>query len=72
MLIVTRKQNESVKIDLHEDTDPATTVGELFAEGPIEVAVKNIQRNQVKLGIQASSRFLILREELYAARPAKR
>lgn len=68
MLIVTRKQNESVKIDLHKDTDPATPVGELFAEGPIEVAVKNIRRNQVKLGIQASSRLLILREELYAAR----
>lgn len=71
MLIVARRCGESVKIDLQEITDPATPVGELFAEGPIEIAVKGIDRKQVKLGIQASSRLLVLREELYAAKSSK-
>ena len=71
MLILTRRNGELIKIDLHEDVDPDMPVGKLFAHGPIEIAVKKIDKSQVKIGIQASGLFLILREELYAARQNK-
>ena len=72
MLILTRRNGELIKIDLHEDVDPDMPVGKLFARGPIEIAVKKIDKAQVKIGIQASGLFLILREELYAVRQNKR
>ncbi len=34
------------------------------AEGPIEVMVMKINGAQVKLGIEADARFIILRDEL--------
>ena len=63
MLILTRKSGQVVIIDMMEDLDPQTPIGELFARGPIEVMVTDIQGTQVKLGFTADPRFLILREE---------
>jgi len=64
MLILTRKPGQVVRIDLLENLDPQTPVGELFAQGPIRIMVTAIQGGQVKLGLSADPRFLILREEL--------
>jgi len=44
-------------------------VGELFAQGAIEVMVTAVNGAQVKLGIHADPRFLILREELCVREP---
>jgi len=63
MLILTRKSGQVVIIDMMEDLDPKTPIGELFARGPIEVMVTDIQGTQVKLGFTADPRFLILRQE---------
>ena len=63
MLILTRKSGQVVIIDMMEDLDPQTPIGELFARGPIRVMVTDIQSGQIKLGFTADPRFLILREE---------
>ena len=68
MLILTRKPGEAITLALLEDTDRRTPVGELLAHGPIEVVVLDVRRGQVKLGLRADARFLILREELCRAR----
>ncbi len=70
MLILTRKSGEAVHIDLMEDLDPRTPVGELFAQGPIEIVVTGVRGEQVKLGLTADPRFRILREELRPDTPA--
>ena len=63
MLILTRKSGQVVIIDMMEDLDPKTPIGELFARGPIQIMVTDIQGTQVKLGFTADPRFLILRKE---------
>ena len=63
MLILTRKSGQVVIIDMMEDLDPKTPIGELFARGPIQIMVTDIQSTQVKLGFTADPRFLILRQE---------
>lgn len=52
MQIFTRRSGESLYIDISESVDPATPVGSLFADGPIEVEVLQSGK-QVKLGIDA-------------------
>ena len=51
MLTLTRKPEESI------------VIGE--GESRIEVTVKEIRRNQVRIGIQASENVRIFRKELY-------
>jgi len=64
MLIVTRRPGESIFIDLSESIDPDMTVGELFADGPINITILGVKGNQVRVGTDASDRLTILREEL--------
>lgn len=64
MLVLTRRLGEIVRIQLLESVDPQTPIGQLFAGGPIKVMVTGIQGTQVRLGIAADSRFLILRDEV--------
>jgi len=64
MLILTRKLGEIIRIQLAENIDPQTPVGQLFTNGPIKFMVTHIQSTQVRLGIAADPRFLILRDEL--------
>jgi sRNA-binding carbon storage regulator CsrA len=49
---------------LVEDVDPEIPARRFFADGPIEVMVTQVRGRQVKLGISADRRFLILRDEL--------
>lgn len=63
MLILTRKPGQSFKVDLG-DIDPRTPIGEVFADGPIEILVTVVKGRQVRLGIQASLGFSIMRSEL--------
>ena len=64
MLILTRKPGQIIKIQPAAELPLTTPVGALFSEGPIEIVVQRIHGQQVRLGIQAPDRFLILREEL--------
>lgn len=64
MLVLTRKLGEAIRIKPHETLDSNTPVKDLFADGPIEVVVTQIDGPQVKLGIHAHRHFVILRDEL--------
>lgn len=68
MLILTRKPGESVYIDLIEDLDPRTPIGDVFKDRRIEITVARIRGDQVKLGVRADPRLRILRAELTARR----
>ncbi|HLQ26861.1 MAG TPA: carbon storage regulator [Acidiferrobacterales bacterium] len=64
MLVLTRGVGEIIRIQLAEGVDPEIPARQLFADGPIEVVVTQVQGTHVKLGIAAGRQFLILREEL--------
>lgn len=64
MLVLTRRVGEGLRIRLAPGVSGTLTVEELFADGPIEVVVLGVRGNQVKIGIQADKRLVILREEL--------
>ena len=64
MLVLTRRIGEIIRIQLAENVDPDIPARQLFADGPIELVVTQIHGTQVKLGISADRRFLILRDEL--------
>ena len=64
MLILSRRQGEKLIVDLDETADPNLTVGELFADGPIEIAVLELRASQVRVGIAAPQELVILRAEL--------
>lgn len=64
MLIITRKRGQIIRIEPAPGTDPATPIGDIFAQGPIEVIVAQVRGSQIRLGITAPLSFLILRSEL--------
>lgn len=64
MLVLSRRMGEVIRISLAEGVSPATTIGQLFSDGPIEVVVARVVGKAVKIGIKADPRFKILRSEL--------
>jgi sRNA-binding carbon storage regulator CsrA len=66
MLVLTRKEGESVVIYPAERIDETMTVRELFIQGPIKVSIAKIA-GQVKLGIDAPPVLKVLRTELASA-----
>ena len=64
MLVLTRKEGESIHITLAEDVDPNLRVADLFTSGTIQIKINSIQGKQVKVSIDAPQEFLILRDEL--------
>ena len=64
MLTLTRKLGQVLRIAPLQSVDPATTIGELFRAGPIEIMVMRIDGNHVRLGIKAPASLLIVRDEL--------
>ncbi len=60
MLVLTRRPGEALLIEPEGEASGES----LFAEGPIEIYIKGVQGNQVKLAIQAPLNFKILRAEL--------
>ena len=63
MLILTRRSGQMLTIHPHATLDPATTIGELFRAGPIEVLVSRIDGDKVRIGINAHPELLITRCE---------
>ncbi len=66
MLVLSRKPGQSVKIELEEELPWKTPVGLLFADGPIEIIITQVNGQQVKLGIVAHPDLKILRDDLDA------
>jgi len=67
MLIVTRKDSESLLISPVEGTDPKTTLEELFEHGPIEITVFATGQKRVKMGVHAPNQLCIWRKDEPAA-----
>ena len=62
MLVLTRRVGETLFIDLSDAVDPSTPVGELFIDGPVEVAVLDVNGSQVKVGVEAPEDVHVVRE----------
>ncbi|MDJ0941697.1 MAG: carbon storage regulator [Woeseiaceae bacterium] len=67
MLIVSRKDAESIEIRPGEGIDPKMTLADLFASGPIEITIFSATGNRVKMGVQAPDELCIWRKKAAAA-----
>ena len=57
MLIVSRRDAESILIRPGDGIDPSMTLADLFARtGPIEITIFSSNNNRVKMGVQAPER----------------
>lgn len=63
MLIISRKDAESILIRPTRDLDPQMTVGELFRNGPIEITVFSATGSRIKMGVQAPTELSIWRKD---------
>jgi len=61
MLVVSRGVNDSLLIELSNDTDPTLTISDLFAKGPIEVKLLAVTKKRFKIGIIAPTELFIRR-----------
>lgn len=67
MLIVSRRDAESIEIRPGDDIDLEMTLADLFRDGPIEITVFSSGGNRVKMGVQAPSQLSIWRKDSQAA-----
>ena len=63
MFIITRKAGQVIRVELGPDTDPATPIGEVLAEGAIEIIVAQVRGSYVRLGVSAPLALAIRRAE---------
>jgi len=63
MLIISRKDAESILIRPTRDLDPQMTVAELFRNGPSEVTVFTATGGRIKMGVQAPTELSIWRKD---------
>jgi len=64
MLSLGRKEKQSLFIIPNLDVNPDMTIAELFKDGCIEIHLHEINRNQVKIGIDAPLELNIVRGEM--------
>ena len=67
MLIVSRRDAESIEIRPGDDIDPSMTLADLFSAGPIEITIFCSGGNRVKMGVQAPHQLSIWRKKAAAA-----
>jgi len=67
MLIVSRRDAESIVIRPAENIDPQTTLADLFQDGPIEITVFSAGQSRIKMGVQAPQQLSIWRKGATAA-----
>jgi sRNA-binding carbon storage regulator CsrA len=63
MLIVSRRDSESILIRPGENTDLSMTLADLFRGGPIEITIFSSGHNRVKMGVQAPQQLSIWRKQ---------
>ena len=64
MLILTRHPGQRILLQPHPSLRPATPIGRVFAEGPIEILITRVCGQRVSVGIEAPAGVLIYREEV--------
>ena len=62
MLIVSRRDAESILIRPGDDIDPKMTLEDLFQSGPIEIKIYSSGGSRVKMGVQAPEQLSIWRK----------
>ncbi len=67
MLIVSRRDAESIEIKPGDDIDMSMTLADLFSGGPIEITIFSSTNNRVKMGVQAPEQLCIWRKKAVAA-----
>jgi sRNA-binding carbon storage regulator CsrA len=63
VLVVSRKENESIRIEPIDGLDPALTLREAFASGAIVVRLQHVGHKRVRLLIEAPPALKIIRSE---------
>lgn len=66
MLVVTRKENESIKIEPVDGVDPSLTLREVFAQGPIMLKLTHVGQRRVRIVVEAPSSLKVMRNEAAA------
>jgi len=64
MLLLSRQEGESIFILPSDAADLSITLGELFSDGVLELAIKEIKGGRVKIGLDAPKELLIMRGEI--------
>ena len=64
MLVLSRKENESIKIEPLAGVDLSLTLREVFAQGPILLTLRHVGPRRVRIVIEAPSALKILRGEV--------
>ena len=67
MLIVKRRDAESILIRPDDETDMSMTLADLFSNGPIEITIFSSNDKRVKMGVQAPQELSIWRKDPAAA-----
>jgi sRNA-binding carbon storage regulator CsrA len=61
MLVVSRRADETIEINLAEGADGTLTLNDLFAKGAIEITLLGGNGRRVKMGIEAPRELSIRR-----------
>ncbi len=62
MLIVSRRDAESILIRPADNIDPNMTLADLFSDGPIEITIFAAGQSRIKMGVQAPPQLSIWRK----------
>jgi len=63
MLVLSRRTDESIVIELADGMYGSMTLAELFADGPILITLLGGSGRRVKMGIEAPSQLSIRRKD---------
>ena len=63
VLVVSRKENESIKIEPLDGIDPSMTLHEAFAQGPIVLTLKHVGARRVRIVVEAPGALRIMRSQ---------
>lgn len=64
MLMIARREGETIELYLSPDIDPATPIGDILGTHPITIKVDKMRASQVALAIDAPQAILVMRDEL--------
>ena len=67
MLLVSRRDSESILIRPEEGIDPQLTLADLFVNGPIEIRIFSAGDKRVTIGVSAPRQLSIWRQDAAAA-----
>ena len=67
MLVVSRRDSESILIRPEAGIDPQLTLAELFANGHIEIRIFSARDKRVTIGVEAPRQLSVWRKNAAAA-----